>query len=55
MSTLKTIILIVIFLLTSAVSVITGSTSLVTVPAMLQFHIEPRTALATNCVGAATG
>lgn len=27
---------------------VTGSTSLITVPAMLQFHIEPRTALATN-------
>jgi uncharacterized membrane protein YfcA len=38
----------VIFFLTSAVSVVTGSTSLITVPAMLQFHIEPRTALATN-------
>jgi uncharacterized membrane protein YfcA len=40
--------LIVIFFLTSAISVVTGSTSLITVPAMLQFHIEPRTALATN-------
>jgi uncharacterized protein len=34
--------------LTSAISVVTGSTSLITVPAMLQFHIEPRVALATN-------
>jgi uncharacterized membrane protein YfcA len=40
--------LMVIFFLTSAISVVTGSTSLITVPAMLQFHIEPRTALATN-------
>jgi uncharacterized membrane protein YfcA len=40
--------LVVIFFLTSAVSVVTGSTSLITVPAMLQFHIEPRIALATN-------
>jgi len=40
--------LIVIFFLTSAISVVTGSTSLITVPAMLQFHIEPRMALATN-------
>jgi uncharacterized protein len=40
--------LILIFFLTSAISVVTGSTSLITVPAMLQFHIEPRTALATN-------
>jgi hypothetical protein len=40
--------LVIIFFLTSAISVVTGSTSLITVPAMLQFHIEPRTALATN-------
>jgi uncharacterized membrane protein YfcA len=40
--------LVVIFFLTSAISVVTGSTSLITVPAMLQFHMEPRTALATN-------
>jgi uncharacterized membrane protein YfcA len=40
--------LIVIFFLTSAISVVTGSTSLITVPAMLQFNIEPRTAIATN-------
>jgi len=40
--------LMVIFFLTSAISVVTGSTSLITVPAMLQFHIEPRMALATN-------
>jgi len=40
--------LMVIFFLTSSISVVTGSTSLITVPAMLQFHIEPRTALATN-------
>jgi uncharacterized protein len=40
--------LVVIFFLTSAISVVTGSTSLITVPAMLQFHIEPRVALATN-------
>jgi uncharacterized protein len=40
--------LIPIFAITSAISVVTGSTSLITVPAMLQFHIEPRMALATN-------
>jgi hypothetical protein len=40
--------LILIFVATSAVSVVTGSTSLITVPAMFQFHIEPRTAVATN-------
>jgi uncharacterized protein len=40
--------LILIFFATSAISVVTGSTSLITVPAMFQFHIEPRIALATN-------
>ncbi|MFN6536145.1 MAG: sulfite exporter TauE/SafE family protein [Nostoc sp. EkiNYC01] len=40
--------LIAIFFITSVISVITGSTSLITVPVMLQFGIEPRTALATN-------
>ena len=48
MTGVHTVWLVVIFFLTSAVSVVTGSTSLITVPAMLQFHIEPRTALATN-------
>jgi uncharacterized protein len=40
--------LIIIFFLTSIVSVVTGSTSLITVPVMLQFGIEPRSAVATN-------
>jgi len=48
MSTLQLVLLIVILMITSAISVVTGSTSLITVPAMLQFHIEPRTAIATN-------
>lgn len=38
----------VIFFLTSIISTVTGSTSLITVPAMLQFGVEPRTAIATN-------
>lgn len=38
----------IIFFLTSIVSVVTGSTSLITVPVMLQFGIAPRTAIATN-------
>jgi hypothetical protein len=42
------ILLIPIFFVTSIISVITGSTSLITVPVMLQFSIEPRTAVATN-------
>lgn len=40
--------LMMIFFLTSCISVVTGSTSLITVPVLLQFGIEPRTALATN-------
>lgn len=42
------VILILVFFVTSVVSVVTGSTSLITVPAMLQFHIDPKIALATN-------
>ncbi len=48
MSSIQLLILIATFLFTSIISVITGSTSLITVPVMLQTGIEPRTALATN-------
>jgi uncharacterized protein len=48
MSGIQLLLLVLVFFATSAISVVTGSTSLITVPAMLQFHIEPRTALATN-------
>ncbi|MGC1297039.1 MAG: sulfite exporter TauE/SafE family protein, partial [Alloacidobacterium sp.] len=34
--------------MTSSISVVTGRTSLITVPAMFQFHIDPRIAIATN-------
>lgn len=37
-----------IFFLTSIVGVVTGSTSLITVPVMLLFGVEPRSAVATN-------
>jgi uncharacterized membrane protein YfcA len=40
--------LLLICFLTSLVSVVTGSTSLITVPVLLQWGIAPRTALATN-------
>jgi uncharacterized protein len=40
--------LIAIFFATSGVSVITGSTSIITVPAMFQFGIDSRMAVATN-------
>ncbi|MEH2273053.1 MAG: sulfite exporter TauE/SafE family protein [Nostoc sp.] len=48
MNTIQLLLLITIFFLTSVISVITGSTSLITVPVMLQLSIEPRIALATN-------
>lgn len=48
MVTIQLLILITVFLIASVISVITGSTSLITVPVMLQFGIEPRTAIATN-------
>jgi uncharacterized membrane protein YfcA len=43
--------LIIIFFTTSAVGVVTGSNSLIAVPAMFQFGIEPKTAVATNMFG----
>ncbi|NMF56943.1 sulfite exporter TauE/SafE family protein [Pseudanabaena yagii GIHE-NHR1] len=48
MPSIQLLTLIAAFLVTSIISVITGSTSLITVPVMLQTGIEPRTALATN-------
>ena len=45
------IALIVIFFVTSVVGVVTGSNSLITVPSMLAFGIEPRVAVATNMFG----
>ena len=48
MNGMRLLLLILIFFATSAISVVTGSTSLITVPAMFQFHIDPRTAVATN-------
>jgi uncharacterized protein len=40
--------LIVVFLLTAFVSVVTGGTSLITVPLMIQLGMEPHVAVATN-------
>lgn len=45
------IFLIVLFALMSAIGVVTGSNSLVTVPVMIQFGIDPKTAVATNMFG----
>jgi uncharacterized membrane protein YfcA len=48
MPTAKILILVGVFFLTSIVSVVTGSTSLITVPVMIAFGIEPHVAIATN-------
>jgi hypothetical protein len=45
------ITLVLLFFITSAVGVVTGSNSLITVPVMFQFGIEPRVAVATNMFG----
>ena len=48
MSTTALIVLVVVFFLTSVVGVVTGSNSLIAVPAMFQVGVEPRVAVATN-------
>ncbi len=42
-----------IYFVTSVVTVVTGSTTLITVPVMLQFGLEPRIAVATNMLALA--
>src|SRR5205814_145115 len=42
------VVLIIVFFLTSVIGVVTGSNSLIAVPAMFQFGIDPRVAVATN-------
>lgn len=51
MSTTALILLILLFFITSAVGVVTGSNSLITVPVMFQFGIDPKVAVATNMFG----
>ena len=51
MPTYNLILLILLFFITSAVGVVTGSNSLITVPVMFQFGVEPRVAVATNMFG----
>lgn len=51
MTNVELAILVVLFFLTSVVGVVTGSNSLVTVPVMFQFGIDPRVAIATNMFG----
>jgi uncharacterized membrane protein YfcA len=44
----KLLILACVFFFTSLISVVTGSTSLITVPVMIEFGIDPHVAIATN-------
>ena len=46
--TAKLALLVAIFFVTSVVSVVTGSTSLITIPVMISFGIEAHVAIATN-------
>ena len=48
MSTTKLVFLIAICFVTSVISVVTGSTSLITIPVMISLGIEPHVAIATN-------
>ncbi|NNE67787.1 MAG: sulfite exporter TauE/SafE family protein [Pyrinomonadaceae bacterium] len=45
------LLLVALFFVTSAVGVVTGSNSLITVPVMFEMGIEPKTAIATNMFG----
>src|SRR4051794_9809836 len=51
MATDACVILIIVFFLTSVIGVVTGSNSLIAVPVMFQFGIEPKVAVATNMFG----
>jgi len=51
MTSSSLLLLIVLFFVTSAIGVVTGSNSLITVPVMFQFGIEPKVAVATNMFG----
>ncbi|BAU15916.1 hypothetical protein LEP3755_64820 (plasmid) [Leptolyngbya sp. NIES-3755] len=51
MISLQVLILTGVFFASSVISVISGSTSLITVPVMLAFGIEPHIAIATNMMG----
>jgi uncharacterized membrane protein YfcA len=51
MSPLQLSILIIIFFLTSLIGVVTGSNSLIAVPAMFQLGIDEKIAVATNMFG----
>ncbi len=48
MATYAFVVLIIVFFLTSVIGVVTGSNSLIAVPVMFQFGIDPKVAVATN-------
>lgn len=51
MSVVSLITLVILFFVTTSVGVVTGSNSLITVPVMFQFGIDPKVAVATNMFG----
>jgi uncharacterized membrane protein YfcA len=51
MSNLSLLILVLVFFVTSLLGVVTGSNSLITVPAMFQLGIDEKVAIATNMFG----
>ncbi|MEP6903107.1 MAG: sulfite exporter TauE/SafE family protein, partial [Actinomycetota bacterium] len=51
MTTTALTLLILLFFVTSAIGVVTGSNSLITVPVMFQFGIDAKIAVATNMFG----
>lgn len=51
MSISALISLIILFFVTSVIGVVTGSNSLITVPVMFQFGVDPKVAVATNMFG----
>ena len=51
MTTAQLIILIIVFFFTSVIGVVTGSNSLITVPAMFQVGMDEKVAVATNMFG----
>jgi len=51
MPTYELTMLILVFLATSFVGVVTGSNSLIAVPVMFQFGVDPKVAVATNMFG----
>ena len=51
MTAIDLVILIVVFFVATAIGVVTGSNSLVTVPLMFELGIDPKEAIATNMFG----